>query len=235
MDELTPTFLNVTSWNVLHHLNTKGTRDKNIIVEPETQLHFFFKGSKMTLKGEIRYEKEFWSEIVSSKVGQLLGFKMLDYNIAYNELHIQKIGCISKTMVNLDVNELKEGVNYLTGYDSDYNPDDKEDQKKYTFNFICESLIHHNLKEYITDMVNLIIFDSIIGNSDRHQENWGIITISQKSQQIAESITKDKTSSQIISTITSLFKNKDENMLKHLVQPLHKFSPIYDSGCCLGR
>src|SRR5690554_6838962 len=188
MNQFKATFTDVSEWNILHHFSTKGTRSKEIIVSPEIQEQYFFKGSKETPEGEIRYKEEFWSEIVSSKVGQWLGFNMLDYNIAYNENSKQKIGCISKSMVDLSINELKEGVNYLTGFDENYNPDSKEDQKKYTFEFICEALKHHQLEEYIKNIVSIIIFDSIVGNSDRHQENWGIITKGAEAEKITEEV-----------------------------------------------
>ncbi|MHC5361352.1 HipA domain-containing protein [Myroides sp. LJL110] len=235
MDRFIATFTDVSDWNILHHFSTKGTRSKEIIVDPEIQEQYFFKGSKETPEGEIRYKEEFWSEIVSSKVGQWLGFTMLDYNIAYNEKSKQKIGCISKSMVDLNLNELKEGVNYLTGFDANYNPDSKDDQKKYTFEFICQALKHHQLDEYIRNIVSVIVFDSIVGNSDRHQENWGIITISAEAQKIVNDTFEQKNQIEVITLLFNWLKNKKETELKALVEPSHQFAPIYDSGCCLGR
>ncbi|MGL4584254.1 MAG: hypothetical protein ACRCVU_14895, partial [Flavobacterium sp.] len=235
MDRFIATFTDVSDWNILHHFSTKGTRSKEIIVDPKVQEQYFFKGSKETPEGEIRYKEEFWSEIVSSKVGQWLGFTMLDYNIAYNEKSKQKIGCISKSMVDLNLNELKEGVNYLTGFDANYNPDSKDDQKKYTFEFICQALKHHQLDDYIRNIVSVVVFDSIVGNSDRHQENWGIITISAEAQKIVNDTFEQKNQIEVITLLFNWLKNKKEAELKALVEPSHRFAPIYDSGCCLGR
>lgn len=235
MDRFIATFTDVSEWNILHHFSTKGTRSKEIIVDPEAQEQYFFKGSKETPQGEIRYKEEFWSEIVSSKVGQWLGFTMLDYNIAYNRQSQQKIGCISKSMVDLNLNELKEGVNYLTGFDENYNPDSKEDQKKYTFEFICNALKHHKLEEYIALIINMIVFDSIIGNSDRHQENWGIITKAAEAEHITQEVVKDKTPFELIFLFSNLINKKKDKEIRAIEEPLHRFAPIYDSGCCLGR
>lgn len=48
---------------------------------------------------------------------------MLDYNIAYDTKHKQKIGCISKSMVLSSKNKLTEGITYLRGFNAQYNPD----------------------------------------------------------------------------------------------------------------
>lgn len=168
-------------------------------------------------------------------MGQWLGYTMLDYNIAYNKSSKQKIGCISKSMVDLSINELKEGVNYLTGFDASYNPDSKEDQKKYTFEFICDALKHHQLKEYTFKIVDMIVFDSIIGNSDRHQENWGIITKAAEAEQITKNLVKSQSPSEVMALILRLITKTDDKELKAIAEPLHQFAPIYDSGCCLGR
>lgn len=77
-------------------------------------------------------------------------------------------------MVLNSKNKLTEGKVYLTGYKSSYNPE--KDKKDYTFQFIRDTLSFFNYNSYIINLLEIIIFDALIGNSDRHQENWGIIT-----------------------------------------------------------
>ena len=174
MKSFIATYTDVTDWNFLVYQNTTGSRSKKITVNPITEDEYFFKGSKELDTGEIRYPTEFWSEIISSKIGQSLGFNMLDYNIGYNANGKQKIGCLSKSMVSNSINKLTEGKVYLTGYRSVYNPE--KDKSAYTFQFIRDTLLDFNYGTYIDDLIDIIVFDAIIGNSDRHQENWGIIT-----------------------------------------------------------
>ncbi|WP_310558493.1 hypothetical protein [Flavobacterium sp.] len=173
MSNLETTFTDISGWHKNVHYSTGGTRSKYIALHPDTNEEYFFKGSKETPQGEIRYPTEFWSEIVSSKIGQFLGFPMLDYNIAYNNKHKQRIGCFSKSMINNSMNQLIEGKRYLTSFDEKYNAE--KDKKLYTFQFIKEALIKAHFENYINNIIEIIIFDSIVGNSDRHQENWGII------------------------------------------------------------
>lgn len=240
MTNLEATFTDISSWHKNVHYSTGGTRSKYIALHPDTNEEYFFKGSKETPLGEIRYPTEFWSEIVSSKIGQFLGFPMLDYNIAYNSKHKQKIGCLSKSMVLNSKNKLTEGITYLTGFNAQYNPD--TDKKDYTFQFICKALNKFSLENYIKNIIEIIVFDSIIGNSDRHQENWGILSTYEQDENIVEeqiSTAFDK----IKNKIKKLSKNNNEdakihvNMNSKYVTYIYnyQFAPIYDSGCCLGR
>jgi hypothetical protein len=241
MTNLEATFTDISGWHKNVHYSTGGTRSKYIALHPETNDEYFFKGSKETPSREIRYPTEFWSEIISSKIGQFLGFPMLDYNIAYDSKHKQQIGCLSLSMVLNSKNKLTEGVAYLTGFNSKYIP--SQHKKDYTFQFICKALENFHLENYIENIIEIIVFDSVIGNSDRHQENWGVLS----SYEQDENIVKEQISTafdKIKNRIKRLSNNNSEeeakiqiNMNPKYVSYLynHKFAPIYDSGCCVGR
>ncbi|MEE9408917.1 MAG: hypothetical protein V3V28_12675 [Polaribacter sp.] len=249
MDKFKATYTDVTDWDVIVYQNTTGSRSKKIIREPETEDEYFFKGSKELADGEIRYPSEFWSEIVSSKIGQSLKFNILDYNIGYNKDGIQKIGCLSKSMVLNSKNKLTEGKVYLTGYKSSYNPE--KDKKDYTFQFIRDTLSFFNYKSYILNLLEIIVFDALIGNSDRHQENWGIITnFEQTIEDFNEKIRSsgDKwyknwylklkrilAIAQSENFKNSIGFNKRADLLIESEITKSYFASIYDSGCCLGR
>jgi hypothetical protein len=72
-------------------------------------------------------------------------------------------------------------------------------------------MVSQNIDHLIKDLLELIILDAIIGNGDRHQENWAIIA--QNLPDLAE-------------RISPLHKN---------YLSIKQFSPIYDSGSSLGR
>lgn len=241
MTNLEATFTDISSWHKNVHYSTGGSRSKYITLHPDTNEEYFFKGSKETLTGEIKFPMEFWSEIVSSKIGQVLGFPMLDYNIAYDSKHKQKIGCLSKSMVFGAKNKLTEGVSYLTGFNPQYNPE--IDKKDYTFQFICKALNEFSLGNYIENIIEIIVFDSIIGNSDRHQENWSVLSTYEQD----EDIVKEQVSSafdKIKNKIKKLSNNNSKEEVKIHINMNSKyltytynyqFAFIYDSGCCLGR
>jgi hypothetical protein len=235
------TFTDISGWHKNVHYSTGGTRSKYIALHPDTNEEYFFKGSKETPQGEIRYPTEFWSEIVSSKIGQFLGFPMLDYNIAYDSKHKQKIGCLSKSMVLGAKNKLTEGISYLTGFNPQYNPE--IDKKDYTFQFICKALNEFSLVNYIENIIEIIVFDSIIGNSDRHQENWSILSTYEQDENIVEeqiSSAFDKIKNKIKKLSNNSSKEEGKIHInvnsKYLTYTYnYQFAPIYDSGCCLGR
>lgn len=228
-------FYDITEWTEKPYLNTKGTRDKCVVSEPGTGTDFFFKTS--LLKENRDYKTEFWSEIIASKIGQFLGFNVLDYNIAKRGL---KIGCLSKNMLSTN-EQLVEGINLLTGYDNAYKPEDKESYTLYTFHFIKDALSFWSLSENIKDIIKTIIFDAIIGNSDRHQENWGFIAPYKE-----QTFTEDEAAS-ILRRLKERFKQfrelvkskniKEEGVkIKLRISQLNgRYAPIYDSGCCLAR
>lgn len=233
-----PDFYDITSWNEKPWYQTGGTRSKVIVENPMTSEDYYFKSSLK--KEKIDYKYEFWSEIVASEVGILLGFDMLRYDIAFNR---GEIGCLSKSMNTEGKNKLTEGISYLTGFDTTYNPEDKQSKKQYTFHFIRDTLEYFQLGHYIGNIIEIIVLDSIVGNGDRHQENWGIITDYNEVIQTLEDIAKKEKKSIFEKTLFSLLavtsKNKRDDAVKlakefNLKMP-GRFSQIYDSGSCLGR
>lgn len=227
-------FYDITEWNEKPFFNTKGTRNKCVVSNPENDSVYFFKTSM--LKEGKDYKSEFWSEIVASKIGRFLGFNVLDYNIAKNG---DEVGCISKSMNN-EEECLTEGVSILTGYDNTYEPENKNSYSFYTFHFIKSAIDSFNFSQYINDIIKTIIFDSIIGNSDRHQENWGFITpyketeINTQQANILFNKLKNK-----FKTIKEALKKIDADSNSVFKVKILKmegvYAPIYDSGCCLGR
>lgn len=230
-------YIDITNWNEKQYFNTKGTRNKCVVSNPNDDSIYFFKTS-MKKEGK-DYKPEFWSEIIASEIGNVLGFNVLEYNIAK---HGDEVGCISKTM-NGENECLTEGINLLTGYDNTYDPDSKESYSAYTFHFIKSAIDSFSFNN-IEDIIKMIIFDAIIGNSDRHQENWGFITPYKEKELSEEEVTN------IFSKLKERFKRiKDsvsKNGLKHestdkirvtlkILKMEGRFAPIYDSGCCLAR
>lgn len=231
-------YFDISEWNEKPWFGTKGSRNKFVVENPENGVNCYFKTS--LLKEDKDYKYEFWSEILASEIGQYLEYDILKYDIAF---HKTEIGCISEFMNTEGESELTEGIQYLTGYNTAYKPDSKESKKEYTFQFICDALKSFDFKNYIIDLIRIIIFDSLIGNGDRHQENWGILTYNKEAIALYKKEAKDGNHSFINRYFFRLFawllKNfprisKKIRIKLHSLMP-NKFAPIYDSGSCLGR
>jgi len=231
-------YFDISKWNEKLWFGTKGSRNKFVVENPKTGKSFYFKTS--LLKPDKDYKYEYWSEIIASEIGQFLEYNILRYDIAF---HKTEMGCISEFMNTEGESELTEGIQYLTGYNNAYKPTLKESKKDYTFQFLCDALKSFDFKGYINDLIKIIIFDSLIGNSDRHQENWGIIIYSKEAVKLYKKEAKNKTYKYFHRILLKLFGWIFEN-LPYIPNPLkikfhslmpNKFAPIYDSGSCLGR
>lgn len=231
-------FIDISDWKEKPWFGTKGTRNKSVVHNTQTGCDYYFKTS--LYKPDKDYKHEFWSEIAASEIGRYLGFNTLHYDIAFNKT---EIGCISEFMNTEGESELTEGIQYLTGYNSAYKPDTKESKTEYTFQFICEALESFDFNNYINEIIKIIIFDSLIGNSDRHQENWGIIAFNKAAVEKYRSLVKKGD----INFFTNVFLRLNVWVMKnypklsshwkikfHHLMP-NIFAPIYDSGSCLGR
>lgn len=236
----------ISNWSEQSWWNTGGTRDKKIYLNPEDGELYYFKQSFN--KGQRNYKYEFWSEIIASEIGVMLGFDVLRYDIA---MRGNIVGCISKSMINQVSEELVEGGKYLQAFDNTFNPEDVKQRNQYSFELIVNALKEFQKQKHLEELVEVIVFDALIGNSDRHQENWGIInvhtTISETMKQMEEEIETGGFDNKIQTLPIYLKKFFKKVFLNNqggfkagfkaarLGLPKTRFAPIYDSGCSFGR
>lgn len=126
--------------------------------------------------GLFKYTKsETTTEHISEKIAELLAEK-----IGLKTAHIDigtyhdRIGCMSY-LINANGEILVEGVTLITKYYPDYDQEKLWDFIKneyYSLEMIFKAVSEYNLQD---DIIKMVIFDSIIGNSDRHHSNWAIL------------------------------------------------------------
>lgn len=232
----------ITTWSEQSWWNTGGTRDKKIYLNPEDGELYYFKQSFK--KGQRDYKYEFWSEIIASEVGALLGFDVLAYHIA---IRGNVVGCISKSMINQASEELVEGGKYLQAVDNTFKPEDIKLRNQYSLDLILRAMVALQKEKHLNELAATIVFDAVIGNSDRHQENWAIINTHSTFTEGLSSIERgiqtgeiDKMPGWIRKIFTSLYTEKGKmrpelQSAKLLLPKQTRFAPIYDSGCSFGR
>jgi len=119
---------------------------------------------------------EHWAEKVASEIAGLLGLPTHEVKLATYE---GKAGCAVRNFLNpsetlIHGNELLDGA--LTGYDKDK----WQGQSDHNFDNIVKALEHTFAVEEVRKRVSYrfvgyMALDALVGNTDRHHENWGII------------------------------------------------------------
>ena len=234
-----PTLFYITEeWSEQPWFSTGGTRAKKYLQSPDGKFYYF---KRSQLKSGKDYRFEFWSEIIAYEFGTLLGFNILKYDIAIDG---ELIGCISESMINSENQELVEGVKYLQAFSPKYEPSNKDHQNWYTFDLIERALKSAGLNNQLTSILEIIVFDSLIGNGDRHQENWAFITEQKLITDFFDDIEKSKEGKpgRMVQWLMKVTKNLINRMKKDNVKiPTSYYfidkrsAPIYDSGSSLGR
>ena len=163
-------------WTEQQWFSTGGTRAKKYLLGPDGK-YYFFKRSQYKEPAETKpgkyFKYEFWNEIIAYQLGTLLGFNMLLYEIAIDG---EIMGCISASMITLENQELNEGIKYIKAFSPKFDPERKECRTWYSFSRIEAALNQSKLGKFVNNILELIVFDALIGNGDRHQENWAVIS-----------------------------------------------------------
>lgn len=242
-----PQLFDITGWNEQSWVSTGGTRSKKFVQAPDGNYYYY----KRSYKTEGReYFFEFWGEIIASLIGKQLGFDMLTYDLAIDG---NEMGCLSISMIEESAEELIEGGKYLQAWERKFDPQIKDGRKLYSFQLIVKALEAFQRDEYIEQILEHIVFDSLIGNGDRHQENWAFITTitpipkALKEIEIAARAGELKSPpnwikylglKNLISKMIDLDKKELKPEAKRIqlyMQKVKGMAPIFDSGSSLGR
>ncbi|MBT9485568.1 HipA domain-containing protein [Sediminibacterium sp.] len=245
---MTVEFLDVSNWNEQFWLNSGGTRAKKILQDHAGDLWFFKCSEKKPAKeGKPAkyYRYEFWSEVIAYQLGNDWGLNVLRYDPAvFND----EIGCISRSMHKTGDEQLLELGRFMTALSSDFIPDDKKTRNQYTFQLLAETLDYFELTQYWENFFQTLLFDAVIGNTDRHQENWAFIgrsTVLTRSLDDMEKDVREKPAlldKWLIRTFfgflfdrkKKVFKQETEQIRLKLIN-LRGAAPIYDNGSSMAR
>ncbi len=149
-----------------------GASEKVWLINPETNEKGLFKFPKVKDKEKEKgiITGEYWAEKLATEIGKLLDVECAKVDIG---TYKGRIGSMSYNIIK-ENETLNEGVTYIQDKYPLYNKKkliDEYSDEKYSFQMISKCLAYDGM-EYIFQM---ILFDALIGNSDRHHSNWGII------------------------------------------------------------
>lgn len=122
-------------------------------------------------KKNISYINNAFSEYIGSKIFELIGFKTQKVILGtFNYNNKEKIVCACEDFTD-DNNELYEFENIALSY----NVDKKNDTELSDIMSVIEGNSVVDSKTTSVNFWNMFIVDALIGNTDRHNGNWGFI------------------------------------------------------------
>lgn len=247
-------FIDTSDWQVQFWLSSGGTRAKKILQDTNGNEYFFKCSEKKEAKDgkpAKEYKYEFWNEIIAYQLGKQLGLNMLRYDVA---VHKDEIGCLSPKMNITEDVQLIEVGRYMTAINENFIPENNASRKEYTFQLLEETFNHFKLADYWEQVFQTLLFDAIIGNTDRHQENWAFLgetpSFVKHIDILDAEIKKIKKSHRLkdlplpwyIRKILGWFIDLEAEDLTQTVKQtklfytnIKSFAPIYDSGSSLAR
>ncbi|OAI47688.1 hypothetical protein AYO45_05660 [Gammaproteobacteria bacterium SCGC AG-212-F23] len=161
----------------------EGARDKTLLYCPRPAPYAFLKASHRYLfkLSSPRYPEQFWAEIIAYRLGIQMDVDVPPAFVAYDSITNQS-GALIEWF--LRPTSLLSSEDYTAGgdYCQQYIPSfDRKKGKQHNFKTVCQIFedlckkypyFHEDWKKY---WAKAFLFDALIGNTDRHQDNWGII------------------------------------------------------------
>lgn len=215
----------------------EGARDKTLLYCPIPAPYAFLKvGHRYLFKlSSPRYPEEFWAEIIAYRLGTKMDIDIPPAFVAYDSKTNQSGALIEWFLRPIG---LLSSEDYIAGgdYCQQYIPNfDRKKGKQHNFETVCQIFedlckkypsFHEDWKKY---WAKAFLFDALIGNTDRHQDNWGIIIqnphgilapLNPKNEEIRISPVFDNGTSMGREISQNKFKYYDEN--DHLMKYISK-------------
>ena len=130
-----------------------------------------------------RYPEQFWAEIIAHKIAMMLGINAPPCYPAYDG-GIEKYGALSPWFYEDGVEDFFSAGNFFTRFIENFDRDKGTQHNLITaMNFNSTVLGGSSSHEFWL----MMMYDSIIGNTDRHQDNWGhIVQAKRLSRSVAQ-------------------------------------------------
>lgn len=138
--------------------NTKGSRVKRIVIDNDGNKAFF------KYEGEGYLVSEACSEKMSYEIAKVLGYDCARIELSNDEEG--KLGVLNYLFVDIGNTEHIDAVSYL-------NIHDRKRSEYYTISNIKKTLDELD-RDLFEGFIKLMVFDALVGEQDRHEENWGI-------------------------------------------------------------
>lgn len=177
--------INVSDWKMDDEFPVypEGARDKTLFYSPEHSSYgFLVPNHRYLYKLAVhRHPDQFWTEIIAYHVGCLLDIPVPPVFVAFDDNN-ETCGALIEWF--LDYPEQNEEERFVAGGDIMVNLIPSYERKKgqqHHFTIIerylgiLEKSNEVEMAEWQIFWCNMLLFDALIGNTDRHQDNWGLL------------------------------------------------------------
>jgi hypothetical protein len=150
----------------------KGARDKSCFISPDhlpEEYRFLKTGHYYLFKeSNERYPWQFWIEIIAYRLGRFMNIEVPPVYIGFKNGE-KKYGALIEWFYD-------DECSYIDGSMVMKSRIENYDTKKGTQHNL-ETILDSVEKQavFVEHWGKVLLFDSIIGNNDRHQDNWGIV------------------------------------------------------------
>ena len=138
---------------------------------------FKYQGSNWLFKEARANTGEDWSEKVASEIASLLGLPTHHAELAIWQ---GRRGCAVKSFIKSNQSVLFHGNELLAGLITGYDEEKTRGQADHTFDNIVAVLeklfaSERARRAAASRMAGYIVLDALVGNTDRHHQNWGVL------------------------------------------------------------
>lgn len=191
IDQRPDQIIDIADWAIYgdYEVFPEGARDKSLRISPDPAPHAFclpghrylFKEAIKSAKkpGQPRHPDQYWAEVIAFRIGRLMGLTLPPVFVAIDSTRDEP-GTINEWFMGYspDSDERYSAggdsmQRLITGYDR--HKGHQHNLKTITAlsrGLSIKGQLEHDWRNY---WGLCLCFDALIGNTDRHQENWGLI------------------------------------------------------------
>lgn len=177
-----PKAIDVTNWNLDDQFGSypEGARVKSAFFPPENVGFDFINEQKRYLYKRSRnaYPDQFWAEIVAYQIGCILGVEVPPAFASYNTKDRTCGALIEWFYIDKEVRYV-QGGNYMQMIIPKYDRRTGREHNFHSIEALSKAITRVSRitfkKEWLYYWGEVILFDALIGNTDRHQDNWGMV------------------------------------------------------------
>lgn len=171
---------NVTDWEVDAEFGVfpQGARAKDAVFAPAPPPDPVLVGGKRYLfkRSKRSYPDQFWGEVIAYRVGCLMGLQIPPAFAAFN-LRTGHSAALIEWFYRDGAEMFVLGGDFMQMVRPDFDRDRGTKHNLHDIESLMRALVKtgaltQNWRQW---WVEALLFDALIGNSDRHQDNWGLI------------------------------------------------------------